>query len=235
MKRPGKGILHYYISSKGEFKLPKPEVLESIGAISLTWNWIEEVFDVTTSLALGLHPKLWVPIASRINGFEGKTEIIKDVARLAMNKDDCLVIANTCGSVMEHKRYRDAVIHACILDPTVTTAPTFKRHGKHYEVLVSDDALYALSARLALLSGEAAIAMSAFMFFGVAKGTLNAGRASLPDDQEGEMRQAELEFQSCMAQLRDHQKTRKDLPPLPKFLEEPLDPEVTEDDQSPQG
>lgn len=233
MKRKGTHFLYYISEERVQFDVRKdiePERLAAIGAVALSWNLIETLIDVCVGLALELHPDMWSSVTSRINGIEGKVELLKETARIRheFSERDSAIIADTFGSVMLHKRYRDGVIHARIFHPTAIVAPSHERRGGTFEVLVSKGALDALYAHLDMLCCECAEITS--LFFSSARCLGNISRHI----SEDEKREAAQEFQAGIVLLLDLQRQRKALRPLPRFQEEPLPPEELEEPQSPQ-
>jgi hypothetical protein len=147
--------------------------------------------------------------------------VLKQAAliRHKFDEDDYATVAASFGSIEEHKRYRDAVIHARVLSPTATIAPSFERKGETFEVLISMHALDTLCARLDALCLECAeISM---LFFSSARFLGNLSRQQTEDEK----REAWLEFRAGIVLLRDHQRRRKSLPSLPKFPDECLTPQ----------
>jgi hypothetical protein len=96
-------------------------------------------------------------VLSRINGVDGKIELAK-IGMLELSADEQTVnlLAQTLGEAgfKEHKKYRDAVIHARVSDAPAGIALSPARRGKIDEVLLTVDALNGLYDRLALVRLE---------------------------------------------------------------------------------
>jgi hypothetical protein len=158
-----------------------------------------------------------VEVASRINGFDGKTELIKEGAEhhIRVPPDAMTIISDSLGAISEPKRYRDGVIHAWVIDPNADIADTIQRKGEVDETFMSTEALDGLYERLSILSHEAGDIISILNYY-LAVGH---GRA--------EIAQA---LQACISQAQEHQKRRRSPIPLPAFPKErpiPADPEAT--------
>jgi hypothetical protein len=121
---------------------------------------------------------------------------------------------------LEHKRYRDGVIHAWIVNPDADIADTIQRKGEIDETFMSPDALDVLYERLSMLCAEAGDIIGILNYY------LAVGRG------EGEIAQA---LQACATQALEHQKRRRALPALPAFPQEPAIPQATEAGLFPAG
>jgi hypothetical protein len=60
----------------------KSEQLVGLSSAILAYNYVESLMDALLGLSLRLHPGLFVDDASRINGMEGKVEIIRRSAEV---------------------------------------------------------------------------------------------------------------------------------------------------------
>jgi hypothetical protein len=197
------------------------EVIWSIGACTLLWNTIEATTEVSFALALELPSPLWVSVTSRINGMEGRIEIIKEAARKHFKMPPKVYdpIAATLGAIQEHKKYRDALIHVRIINPTDSVAPSFLQRGDEWEVLVTRDAVKALTSRLEHLKDESEDILLIFhhtKIWNQLKPTMSNFAAK--------QRSVEQDLSRFLAQLRQRQAKRSKLPPLPEFPDEPADP-----------
>ncbi len=205
--------------------------LALFGTVTLAWNDLEGSLDTALGLSLELPEPMWVEVTSRINGFDGKCSLLKQCAKLVhqMPEDHLRAIADTLGAAMEHKKYRDAVIHAKILDPDSTTAPTFERKGNVGEVVVTEEALDRLYNRLGWIRAEIDVIVTLFSNLAICGERLGKKRS------EDEKQSALKELKACIPLLQDRQRRRKSLPPLPKFPEEPQVPQGSEAPESPPG
>jgi hypothetical protein len=193
------------------------EQLIGIGAVCLEWNRVERSLDWALLRALDLPWETWPELASRINGIDGKIAILKSAPRQyppAMDKGDAVLIADTLGAVEEHKRYRDAIMHANLFDPDIPIGLTWQRRGQIFEVLLSADALDSLCGRLCLLHKETACVVQMFHFNLLRHGYYRFNTF------ECSQQQAEQSFQEYRARLLDLQTQRRSLRPLPKFPDE---------------
>ena len=194
--------------------------LEALGAIAIIWTQIERRIDFAMCTALAVPHRLWVEVSSRINGFDGKVELIKRGAEhhIRVPPNAMAIIAESLGAISEHKRYRDGVIHAWLVNPDADIADTIQRKGEVDETFMSAEALDGLYGRLSILSDEAASIIHILNYY------LAVGHG------REEIAQA---LQACTAQALEHQKRRLTLPPLPAFPQEPPIPPQTEAPLSP--
>jgi len=196
-----------------------PGQLEGIGAVMLAWNDIEGRLDQTLATALGLPASIALEVTSRINGLDGKFEIIRKASRYHLQFPSQIheAIAQTLNVLdVSYKKYRDGIAHAWIIHPQEAVAPSARQRGNLYEVLVTVDALNTLYDHLAVLQSEMG-AISSIIFV---KTRLMRQEVIPPADPM--LRSTELELQAYVEILREHQRRRRDLPPLPEF---PLEPE----------
>jgi hypothetical protein len=188
--------------------------LQALGAIAIVWTRIERRIDFAMCTALSVPYPLWIDISSRINGFDGKVELIKKGAEhhVRVPPHARTIIADSLGSISEHKRYRDGVIHAWVVNPNADIADTIQRKGEVDETFMSAEALDGLYERLSILSDEAGDIISILNYYLA----VDRGRE--------EIVQA---LQACTVQALEHQKRRLALPSLPEFpLERPIPPET---------
>lgn len=194
----------------------EPERLKGIGAVSLAWNDLEGAADTALAMSLKLPEPLWVELTSRINGWEGKVELLKKSASIhyRFSEDDIRPISETLGEAGRLKKYRDGVIHALILDPNQDVAPSLQRKGATDEVLVTTEALNALYNRLCAIRAELDQIVSMFHYLAIARTDLK------PNVTERERQQAEQDFRACFPRLLALQQKRRETPQLPEFPEE---------------
>jgi hypothetical protein len=120
---------------------------------------------------------------------------------------------NTLGGFSEYKKYRDAMIHARVLDAPTAIALTSGGRGKIEEVLLSVDALNGLYERLVLVRLELIEACNVVIrlytqqrfqpLVRVIVGALGAAVYKIADLPKS---QIEQETQDAMARYREHQK-----------------------------
>jgi hypothetical protein len=115
------------------------------------------------------------------------------------------IIAESLGAIYEHKRYRDSVIHAWIVNPDEEIAETVQRRGDVDETFISQDALDGLYNRLAALSVEAGDIIIALSYWHA----VSRGLEEIAGVHE-----------TCMSEIQEHQEHQRSLPPLPAFPEE---------------
>jgi hypothetical protein len=190
----------------------RPEKLQAFAAIMLTWNYIETYLDATLGLALQLRVDLFPHVTSRINGIDGKVAILKECAKTRLASEEVrLSFSKTLNSIEQYKKLRDGVAHVRIADPKADIADTIQKRGVSDEVLISQAALDALYEHIVFIGGEISLMFRIFYYCAV------ADEKSNPED---ERREAAQLAEQHLAQLRETQKSRERLQPLPKFPDE---------------
>jgi hypothetical protein len=204
--------------------------LAAIGSVALAYNEAEVLIDILISLALGLFANVAHEVTARINGMDGKIEIAKAAMReIGASEGFMGLLGDTLGGGSgfgRYKKYRDAVIHARILDAPAAIALTPGRRGKTDEVLLTVDALNGLFDRLVLVRLElieacnVAIRLSTKLHLAlVAKATIaiSSDRDRAAQIADRSKSQLEQEIHEALSRYREHQKNRRSLPPLPEF------------------
>ena len=220
MKRKA-SYLHWFWEAYSKDKVT-PELLQAVGHLSFLWNDVEEALDRAVIWALEAPVALQVEVRSRIQGLDGKVEIVKT----AINKSDHLTqeikddLLRTAGTFQALKERRDAVIHAKASEIFNGVARTFERRGAVYEVLLTVEALDAVNAHLEIYAAEMA-ALSGVL--GTNTTTGRALKKALQMENDGPdmetMRLASQADQRYLENLRACQGARKKLPPLPELRE----------------
>jgi hypothetical protein len=213
------------------------EQLAAIGG-ALAYNEAEVLIDILLSIALGLRRDIAHGLTSRINGVDGKIELAKIALRDIGVPDDAMrLIEQSLGGdgFGEMKQYRDAVIHARVLDAPAGLALSPGKRGKTNEVLLTVQALGGLFECLTLLRLELIEAcniageMSAIQHFQKITRGLDTVAPHLAAIGDLSRSKNESEIQAAIVRYREHQKRRLSLPPLPEFPEEPPTPPVIEE------
>lgn len=206
--------------------------LAGIGSIALAYNEAEVLIDILVSLVLGLLTNTAHEVTSRINGIDGKIELAKiGMRELGADEKTVALLGQTFGDAgfKEYKKYRDAVIHARVLDAPTGIALSPAKRGKLDEVLLTVDALNGLYERLAFVRLELIEACNiAIRLFSErrwapirkAASTLTPNADRLAAIADLPKRQYEQEIQAALSRYQEHQKNRLSLPPLPEFPEE---------------
>ena len=214
--------------------------LAGVGSVALAYNEAEILIDILMSLALGIFTFIANDVTGRINGIDGKIEIAKKAMKLIAASDEVnKLLSETLGDggFSLYKKYRDAVIHARILDAPAGIGLSPARRGEVQEVLLTASALNGLYDRLVIIRLELIEACNiAIRSFSDRRWT--PLRALLdPSDSKAYLpkRQYEQEIQACLSRYREHQKRRLLLPPLPEFPEEPPVPQSMEEYGVPPG
>jgi hypothetical protein len=211
--------------------IPQP-VLAGIGAVALAYNEAESYIDGLVSFTARLRT-VSPEIISRINGVEGRVEIVKAAFReLGASAEAQRLIAISLGheGFLLFKQYRDAVIHARQFNLIANVADTLVKRGQHYEVLITVDALSGLYERIALLTKELfeirglAIRLARarddedFLKYAISGGIqLDENQVHFSDQRKANV---EKDIQAAFGRLEDRLKRRQSLPPLPKFPSE---------------
>jgi hypothetical protein len=194
--------------------------LSYIGAIALLYNDVEALLDDMCATALGTR----VPrdeVVSRINGVEGRLALLKQGARYCGFSDsEMSFLENVLGDsgFKLLKKWRDAVIHAQVLDAPKSVGKVNERQGRVSEVLLSLEALKGLFARLDFMRIELRALKDALS----KKITLMHERTREWDYVLCDQDKARLEskIQHDWFQAQSHQIQRLSLPPIPEFPED---------------
>jgi hypothetical protein len=133
-----------------------PELLQAVGHLSFLWNDVEEGLDRALAFALEVPVFLQVEVRSRINGLEGKVELIKAAVNTSERFTDTAkaLLLKSIGAFMPLKERRDAVIHAKASEIAGGIARTFERRGAVYEVLLTVEALNIVNRHLEVYASE---------------------------------------------------------------------------------
>jgi hypothetical protein len=209
----------------------KESQLADIGAAALAYNEAEVEIDVLLAAALELD-EIPLEVTSRINGVEGKVEIVKAaVATLNAPSEFQKLLADSLGEggFLLMKRNRDAVVHARDIDiHSAAIATTAIKRGKLYEVLLTSDALKALYDRLMILRAELVDAhiiilklVTLRQFERYQRGMERGFLASPPQPVIPKAKQRlEQQIPGLIARYREHQNHRQSLPQFPEFPSE---------------
>lgn len=213
MRRPSSGDLRPYRAYDPHREVDAAR-LQTIGAISLAWNWLEGSIDTGLSIALNQHPSLWLEITTRINGFDGKIAILKKCAHLFFDgiaQEPAEPICKTLNAIGDTKKLRDGVIHVRLTDPTnvIADIPVYK--GKMHEVLVSQPALDGVYERVLNLARESDELVALFF----------RNWQIMHGSNENDRPRHAQHFREALTQLRTLQQKREAFQPLPEFPDPP--------------
>ena len=206
------------VSKTGDIKLDLTTAqLAGIGAVALAYNYGETAIDRALGLALGIGYKLYLPLVTRINGMDGKIDLLKLAAKefnLPTNLQSDF--AETLGYFATLKTYREGVIHARVLDADLGLGEVIERRARHSEVLLTETALDGLYAHLDAVSHELACWIVIW---------LKLRNLTLLDAGDPKRAQIEADLLDATALYQSHRNKRLSLPPLPEFPEEPPESE----------
>jgi hypothetical protein len=213
--------------------------LAGIGLITVAYNEVELLIDVMIPIAFGFDEGMGQQITSRINGVDGKIEIIKSQYRvLGASREVLTSLSDTLGEAgfALLKKYRDGIIHARVLDAPLGIGHTIAKRGKFEEILLTTDALEGVYKRLEILRWEL-IHLTMMMFPLIAN--RDARRAySFMDKTKQEhtkisdailRKHIEQETLPYLSQYHERRRSRQSLPPLPGFPDESPTPPPTAD------
>lgn len=185
-----------------------------IGAVAMAYNEAEGNLHLLTGSFLGYHGP-YLEVTSRINGTEGLIALILSVLPKYNLAPE--VLESFTSALQEGfptlKTYRDAVIHASLMDMHTAVAESRPNRGARTYTILTEDALEGLYERLISVREEllnlALIANYAdALTFIPSKGNQHTAR----------MQQGILD---ANAQCQSHRKHRQSLPPFPKFPDQP--------------
>lgn len=191
----------------------QPDQLEEIGAIALIWNQVELQIDFILLVILKLPPGLWLPTVKRINGMDGKLEIIRRYydRNVILTDDASSALKVTFDAVGEYKGYRDAIVHSVLFDVESGIAERIGSRAEISQVIVKIEALKAFYQRMELLLPELKEA-DLLLRLGDAEDARN-----LYGGQNGEKIRREKDVPIQTQRLSELQNLRLELPPLPAF------------------
>ncbi|MEJ0062594.1 MAG: hypothetical protein WDO70_05185 [Alphaproteobacteria bacterium] len=202
------------------------EQLAAIGAVTIAWNEMELFINYLVCVCAWIPWPLVLEVTTRINGLEGQVQIIRKSielhARMKLIDDETVRnVGRSLDAILEFKKYRDAVVHARVLDSAHGIGELIRKQGKQEEVLLTVEALTGLYDRLALLREELVLAFLIFRTI-YRSAPLDSSRDDRPNKQS--LAQA---IQAYTAQFLPHQQARLSLPPLPSFPDLPPMPDWT--------
>lgn len=188
-----------------------PEQLQAIGEVIIAWNELESRLNLLIGTASCIPPKLYLDITSRINGIDGKIEILARINGFYRIAEDEII--NTLAAFKECKGYRDGVAHATITDTGHGIGEYTKRQAQTVQVILTVEALNGLYDRLEILQSEL---ICIAMIWNLTAMDWAITRKSLDFSEEDRLRLAP-EAQADVVQLQEHQNRRRSLLPLPGF------------------
>jgi hypothetical protein len=188
--------------------------LAAIGAISIAYNELERIVDYL--LCYGLLGEYNAALAARINGLDGKVELIRLAAEdLELDKLMLDAISDSLGQngFTGLKSLRDALIHARPLHGQYGIAQTKGKRGATSDLLITQPALDQLYERIVILTKEFRPVIE--VFFKSHQMKRESGQAK---------ERLEQEIQGAFALFLGHRSHRLSLPLLPEFPDPPPDP-----------
>jgi hypothetical protein len=188
--------------------------LAGIGAVALAYNEVERNIDGLFFTVTRLSGELQYEVSTRINGIDGKIEIINKGAKsLGLDEQDLWQLAEALGQGVfgKLKSYRDAVIHARLINASVGIGTVVGKRAKMSDVLLSESALNCIYSHLIALRDELSRAVTLLGITRTLAG-VSSNHPSKESLQEGKIRWSPR-FRAC-------QVTRSALPPIPEFPSE---------------
>ena len=185
--------------------------LATIGAVSFAYTKLEDRITDLFSIVTGLQGQMLLEVETRINGIDGKIGIIKFGAKqLGLDTEDhrCLEEALGEGVFGLMKKYREATIHARIINAPSSIGLIFEARAKINEVLLSQKALDALYDHLIALDKELQSAASVLILAAEIK-------KRVPDDPE--RAQIEAGKAGNSSRFQDYRHRWQSLPQIPEF------------------
>jgi hypothetical protein len=126
--------------------------LAAVGAISFCYNYAENTINRMLMPCTGMAIEVYADVMSRINGIDGKIEIVKKGAKQRLRLPEEML--GFLGEILGNghfkllKKYRDAVIHARFINRETGIGELIESRGKHSEVLLTEQAIMGLYHRL---------------------------------------------------------------------------------------
>jgi len=195
-----------------------PYILQYIGAILLAWNFIEDRLDDVFCRSIRCATELDRQISSRINGIDGKIEIVKKALNLfpIFTPEEVIELKETLGAIQTYKGIRDAIAHLRLPSPESPVGYSHARRGMPQEVLINVGSLSTLYAHLDELAEEVT-----WLYRLIERCAITQDEIDDHDYLAPPGIRSGSEFQDGFAQFRLHRSQRQSLPPLPQFPEEP--------------
>lgn len=185
-----------------------------IGAVAMAYNEAEAQLHRCFGACI-FPPIPFYELSSRMNGTEGICDVISMTAKrlnLPPNTLEAIQLAISSDGFLKLKSYRNAVIHSQLIDmnSAVAVLPGLRGKGQQ-EVLLTEEALRGLYARLAQLKGEL---LEVSFILDDAK--LIWLKSFLTDQDKLRLEQ---NIHEATVRCLQHQSQRRSLPPLPNLPE----------------
>ena len=214
MKRRIKKQREDYHATYGDPKSDfTPAQLKWIGAIAMNFNEAEALIETAFFHATQLPDAIRLDVSTRINGIDGKIEIVQSGAStLGLDTKTCGDLAASLGDggFKLIKGYRDAIIHSRAHNSPKGIGIRVDRRAKVYEVLLTETALKTLYEHISALRIELSEINQLLLY---------ASQLSSMSDAQGKGQLAAL-ISVATTQLRSHRSWRLSLQQLPKFPSE---------------
>lgn len=216
MKRKGVSSNPQQRASRGNVKSDfTPAQRQAIGEVALNYNEMEGYVDALFFLVANLPDTIKLEVSSRINGLEGKVEIIKIGARhYGLDPEDLKQLQVALGDgigFMGLKGYRDAVVHARALNAPAGVGYKIERRAAVTEILLTTTALDALYEHITAVRHELQAAH-------LLLGAIRIAKDCAADDPK--KARLEAKAQEYLVRFRDLQDRKRSLPQLPEFPSE---------------
>lgn len=232
MKRKGTQKVH--IDYTGDVRRDlSANQLELIGAIAIAYNEAEIFLDIMIAIALRLPAPVTAEFSSRVNGVEGKILILKQCVECLCGIDGFSeALDQTLGKSGFNglRTYRNTIIHARLINKHNSIGVTNPVKGAFTEVLLNKTALEGVYNRLIAMATELQYCCRyvrrarELVDFLDQQNTLRAVSRRKPDqlaqiDRACAQTQIEgvSDLKELLAQVRECQRQRISLPPLPEF------------------
>lgn len=189
------------------------EQLAGIGAVAMAYTEAEYCIDALIFEGMALSRDLGLEITTRINGMDGKIEIVRIMAAtfLRLPPDVLTFLDNSLGNLKHMKTHRDLIIHAHIIDASAGIGLKIDRRASLKNVLLTTTYLDAIYSRLILFKQELGTMITIFQAMGV---RVRIDPLYLGDLNTGLVGQ---NLQERFSQVQEIQKKRLSLPPLPEL------------------
>lgn len=189
-----------------------------VGAITLIWNQVEGFLDFLLYVSWLRHgPINFWEITDRVAGIDKKLDLLRLYAHQSDILDDPAreAIKVTLDAVSEYRGYRDNIVHSVPYDIDRGIAHRRNRRVQLMQTLMTYEALNALFLRLKLLLDELREIDLLYRLADV-PGALHV-YGGIASDPIKKRRTRDVPIQT--ERVRETQKARLSLPPLPKFPE----------------
>jgi hypothetical protein len=195
--------------------------LAEIGAVTLVWNQVEaavgHILFMMGLTSWRVDPKVLLKLLDAMKGLEDKIEILRTLHQINNLFDDKTrnTIEISFAAIIENRTNRNGIVHSMIFDHEKGIAEYKNSKKEKQQILVTKDALVGLYQRLDSLKNELHEIQNLYRL-AYDRGIIVNDKDGQPEtDQNKALR--ERVIPEYTQKLKDLQKIRQSLSPLPEF------------------